>query len=401
MCYLKMIYQIFLMNRSDYMLKIGVIFGGETVEHEVSIISALQAISNIDKEKYEVVPLYISKERIWYTGEVLKDINFYKNFDRSQVKQVVLYKKNKEFRVKSVDGIFNRDITWIDIALPIVHGNNVEDGSLIGYLDTLGICYVGSRVLGSSIAQDKVVMKEVMAYNNIPVVDYTWFYDYEYIRNKKEVLKKIKEVGYPVVVKPATLGSSVGITYVKSDKEIESAIEEAINYDVKVVVEKAILNLVEVNASVIGNYETKKVSSLEEVMGSDEILSFKDKYLSSSKSKGMEATSRVIPARISEELTKEIKDTSLKVCDVLNLSGVVRIDFLIDGKTNKFYVNEPNTIPGSLAFYLWKYDGLEYRELLNEIIDLALKEYKQRVKKVNSFESNILENFNGSKGIKK
>ena len=124
------------------MLKIGVIFGGETVEHEVSIISALQAISNIDKEKYEVVPLYISKERIWYTGEVLKDINFYKNFDRSQVKQVVLYKKNKEFRVKSVDGIFNRDITWIDIALPIVHGNNVEDGSLIGYLDTLGICYV-------------------------------------------------------------------------------------------------------------------------------------------------------------------------------------------------------------------------------------------------------------------
>ena len=383
------------------MLKIGVIFGGETVEHEVSIISALQAISNIDKEKYEVVPLYISKERIWYTGEVLKDINFYKNFDRSQVKQVVLYKKNKEFRVKSVDGIFNRDITWIDIALPIVHGNNVEDGSLIGYLDTLGICYVGSRVLGSSIAQDKVVMKEVMAYNNIPVVDYTWFYDYEYIRNKKEVLKKIKEVGYPVVVKPATLGSSVGITYVKSDKEIEGAIEEAINYDVKVVVEKAILNLVEVNASVIGNYEIKKVSSLEEVMGSDEILSFKDKYLSSSKSKGMEATSRVIPARISEELTKEIKDTSLKVCDVLNLSVVVIIDFLIDGKTNKFYVNEPNTIPGSLAFYLWKYDGLEYRELLNEIIDLALKEYKQRVKKVNSFESNILENFNGSKGIKK
>ena len=193
----------------------------------------------------------------------------------------------------------------------------------------------------------------------------------------------------------------MGITYVKSDKEIEGAIEEAINYDVKVVVEKAILNLVEVNASVIGNYEIKKVSSLEEVMGSDEILSFKDKYLSSSKSKGMEATSRVIPARISEELTKEIKDTSLKVCDVLNLSGVVRIDFLIDGKTNKFYVNEPNTIPGSLAFYLWKYDGLEYRELLNEIIDLALKEYKQRVKKVNSFESNILENFNGSKGVKK
>ncbi len=133
----------------------------------------------------------------------------------------------------------------------------------------------------------------------------------------------------------------------------------------------------------------------------EEIINFKDKYLITYKSKGMEDTSKIIPTRIIITLTKEIKDTSLKVCDVLNLSGVVRIDFLIDGKTNKFYVNEPNTIPGSLAFYLWKYDGLEYRELLNEIIDLALKEYKQRVKKVNSFESNILENFNGSKGVKK
>ncbi len=383
------------------MLKLGVVFGGETVEHEVSIISALQAMSNIDTSKYEVIPIYISKDRIWYYGEVLKDINFYRNFNKKNVKQVVLYKKNNDFYLRSVDNLINHDLTNIDIILPIVHGNNVEDGSLIGYLDTLGICYVASGILGSSIAQDKVVMKELMSSHNIPIVPYTWFYDYEYIQDKNKILKKIKDLGYPVVVKPATLGSSVGITYVHDSKEIENALEEAIKYDIKIVVEKAVLNLIEVNSSVLGNYETQEVSSLEEVMGLDEILSFQDKYLSSSKSKGMAATSRVIPARIDEVLTKDIQNTSKEVFKLLNLGGVVRIDFLIDGKTKKYYVNEPNTIPGSLAFYLWKYDGLEYKDLLNKIIDLSMKEYKNKKKKIKSFTSNILQNFNGTKGVKK
>ena len=174
------------------MLKLGVVFGGETVEHEVSIISALQAMSNIDTSKYEVVPIYISKDRIWYSGEALKDINFYRNFNKKSVKQVVLYKKNNDFYLRSVDNLINHDITNIDIVLPIVHGNNVEDGSLIGYFDTLGICYVASSILGSSIAQDKVVMKELMSSHNIPVVPYTWFYDYEYIHDKNKILKNIK-----------------------------------------------------------------------------------------------------------------------------------------------------------------------------------------------------------------
>ena len=383
------------------MLKLGVVFGGETVEHEVSIISALQAMSNIDTSKYEVVPIYISKDRIWYSGEALKDINFYRNFNKKSVKQVVLYKKNNDFYLRSVDNLINHDITNIDIVLPIVHGNNVEDGSLIGYFDTLGICYVASSILGSSIAQDKVVMKELMSSHNIPVVPYTWFYDYEYIHDQNKILKNIKDIGYPVVVKPATLGSSVGITYVHDPKEIENAITEAIKYDIKIVVEKAISNLIEVNSSVIGNYETQEVSTLEEVMGLDEILSFQDKYLSGAKSKGMAATSRVIPARIDAKLTKSIQNTSIEVFKLLNLGGVVRIDFLIDGNTKEYYVNEPNAIPGSLAFYLWKYDGLEYKDLLNKVIDLCMSEYKNKRKKIKSFESNILENFNGTKGVKK
>ena len=388
-------------------IKLGVIFGGETVEHEVSIISALQAIKSIDKDKYDVIPIYISKDRIWYCGHILFDINTYKDIEDTKryLKQVTLYKKGDKFLLQQTTGLFRKDLTELDVILPIVHGNNVEDGTLAGYLDTVGIPYVSSRVLGSALGQDKVVMKQVMASCDLPIVDYVWFYDSEYLVDKDEILKKIKKLGYPVVVKPATLGSSVGITYVKSEKDIKPAIEEAISYDVKIVVEKAVENLIEVNASVLGNYEIQRVSPIEEVMGEDEILSYQDKYLSGSKtkgqgSKGMASTNRIIPARISDKLTKDIQETAIKVFKVLNLSSVCRIDFLIDSKTNKFYVNEPNTIPGSLSFYLWKEAGLKYKDLLDEMINIAIKEYKNKTKKVKSFETNILSGYNGAKGVK-
>lgn len=391
-------------------IKLGVMYGGETVEHEVSIISALQAISNLNRDKYEIIPIYIGKDRTFYTGSVLFDIETYKNFDnyKNSVKEVSLYKKGKSFYLQNTNGLLRKDITEVDVVLPIVHGNNVEDGTLAGYLDTIGIPYVGPHVLGAALGQDKVAMKQVFLSSGIPIVDFTWFFDTDYLDDKESILKDIEKIGYPVVVKPATLGSSVGINFVKTNKDIESAIEEAISYDNKVIVEKAVENLVEVNASVIGNYENQKVSPLEEVMGLDEILSYSDKYLSSGKtkgskssgSKGMASTSRIIPARISDKLTKEIQETSKKVFKTLNLSGVCRIDYLIDKKTNKYYVNEPNTIPGSLAFYLWKEDGLEYKDELDEIISIAIKEYKNKSKKVNSFETNILAGFSGSKGSK-
>ena len=389
-------------------IKLGVIFGGETVEHEVSIISALQAIKNIDRTKYDVVPIYISKDRIWYYGNILKDVDTYKDFSsvKKYLKEVTLCKKDDRFVLINTRGIFRKEIDELDVILPVVHGNNVEDGSLAGYLDTVGIPYVSSRVLGSALGQDKVVMKQVMTSCDIPVVDYVWFYDTEYLSESDEILKKIKKMGYPVIVKPSTLGSSIGISKAHDEKEVKNAIDEAIEYDTKIVVEKAVDNLLEVNASVLGNYETAKVSPLEEVMGEDEILSYQDKYLSGSKtksggSKGMASTNRIIPARISEKLTKDIQDTALKTFKALNLSGVCRIDFLIDKDSKKYYVNEPNTIPGSLSYYLWKEDNLEYKDLLNEMINLCIKEYKNRNRKTRSFTSNILEGFNGSKGIKK
>lgn len=388
-------------------IKIGVIYGGETVEHEVSVISALQAMNNLNEDKYDIVPIYISKDRIWYTGHMLRDIEFYKEFEdeKKYATKVMLYKKGKTFLLQRTTGLFRKDITDLDVILPVVHGNNVEDGSLAGLLDSIGIPYVGSHVLGGALGQDKVVMKQVMESVNLPIVPYTWFYDSEYLDNKENILKEIKKIGYPVIVKPATLGSSIGIEVAKNEKDIESKIEDTMEYDTKIVVEKVIENLTEVNASVLGNYEYQKVSPLEEVMGEDEILSFADKYLGNAKSKGtaskgMASTSRIVPARISEKLTKEIQDTAKQVFKVLNLSGVCRVDFLIDNKENKFYVNEPNTCPGSLSFYLWKEAGMKYSELLDEMISIAIKEYKHKNQKTMSFKSSIFDGFNGSKGLK-
>lgn len=388
-------------------IKVGVIFGGETVEHEVSVISAVQAMEHINRDKYEVIPIYISKERIWYTGAMLTDIEVYKDFNdlKKYATEVVLTKTKDGFFLQKTKGLFRRNVTDIDVAFPIVHGNNAEDGSLQGYLDSVGIPYVGSRVLGSALGQDKVVMKQVFKDMKLPIVDYVWFFDSEYADDSEKIFVDVKKLGYPVIVKPATLGSSVGITFVKSEKDLAKAIEEAMKYDVKVVIEKAVENLVEVNCSVFGNYSYQETSAIEEVTSDDEFLTYADKYIGGSKgkmkgaSKGMASASRIIPARITKELEKEIKETSKKAFKALNLGGVCRIDYLIDKKTNKFYINEPNTIPGSLAFYLWEPTGKPYEELLDEMITLCIKDYKNRAKKIYSFESNILSNY-GVKGLK-
>ena len=204
-------------------IKLGVMFGGETVEHEVSIISALQAIQNLNKEKYDVIPLYIAKDRVIYTGDNLFEVDSFKDFDNAKknAKAVCLYKKGNKFFIQNTTGVFRKDITDVDVVLPIVHGNNVEDGTLAGFLDTIGIPYVGPHVLGAALGQDKIVMKQVMGSSGIPIVDYIWFFDNEYLEEKDRIIKDIKKLGYPVVVKPATLGSSVGITFVKNEKDIE------------------------------------------------------------------------------------------------------------------------------------------------------------------------------------
>ena len=397
------------------MIKVGVILGGETVEHEISIITAVQAMSFIDTTKYEVVPIYISKNRNWYTGDALKEMSSYKNLEEVPylAKEVTLTKKDDKFILQKKRGLFKGIANTIDVAFPIVHGKGVEDGSLSGYLDTLGIPYVGPSMLGASLGQDKVVQKQVMAASGVPVVDYTWFYDHEYRDNEEQVLKDIKKLGYPVIVKPARLGSSVGIEVAKDEKEIKDAIEEAIKYDEKIVVEAMVKNLMEVDCAVLGNSEDMECSLIGEMLTDNDFLTFEDKYIGE-KGKGgkkggvkgansgkITTSGFKIPADLDKDLEEEIYDVSKRAFRCLNLKGVTRFDFLVDKKAKKVYVNEPNTIPGCLAFFFFTPKGKKYPDLLDELIKGAIKDYKDSKKKVTSFESNVLSTYNGgSKGSK-
>ena len=395
-------------------LKLGVIFGGNTVEHEISIITAIQAMENLDQEKYDIVPIYISKDKIWYTGKLLMDIGLYKNFDdlKGYAKKCVLYNKNGKYVLQST-GVFKRTLTELDLVFPIVHGNNAEDGTLAGYLETIGIPYVGSRVLGSALGQDKVVQKQVLSEEKLPIVKYVWFYDNEYFLNRDEIIDNIEKIGYPVVVKPATLGSSIGIRVAKDKQELDGAINEAIKYDNKIIVEQVIKNLIEVNCAVLGNYEYQETSYIAEMKLKNEILTFNDKYIGNGSggkkgntiknSSSMDNSDFKIPASLDEKMTNEIYDLAKKTFRVLNLSGVVRVDFLIDSRENKVYINEPNIIPGSLAFYMFDKKTKNYTKLLDELITLAIKDYKKRSKKITSFDNNVLSTYNenGAKGSKK
>ena len=395
-------------------IQLGVIFGGDTVEHEVSIITAVQAMENMDQNKYDIIPIYISKDRTWYTGKMLMDIDIYKNFNdlKKYAKKVALVNNSGKFQLQTINKLFRRTVATLDLAFPIVHGKGAEDGSLQGYLDSIGIPYVGSNVLGSALGQDKVVLKQVLESNNISVPKYTWFYDYEYINKKDEIIKNIEKLGYPVIIKPACLGSSVGITVVKDKKGLDNAINEAIKYETKIVVEEMIQDLVEVDCAVLGNYENQEVSLTAEMLTNNDFLTFQDKYLSGGKGKlkggkglsnkgNMSNSSFNIPANIDNKLIKEVEDLSLKTFRALNLSGVARIDFLIDKKQGKVYVNEPNTIPGSLAFYMFKPKGIEYKTLLDNLINYSIKDYKNKSKKISSFESNVLSSYSNSNGCKK
>lgn len=388
------------------MIKLGVIFGGESVEHEVSIISAVQAMNKMDTEKYEIIPIYITKDREWYTGDSLKDIEIYQDLEllKRYNKNVVLYYKKGKFVLQS-KGLFKRTIKEIDMAFPIVHGTNVEDGVLQGYLRSIGIPFVGSDVYASAVAQDKVFQKQILSSAGLPITNFVWFFDSEYHDDPDLVIKKIEKMKYPLIVKPATLGSSVGISKANNKDELENAIEDAINYDNKIVVEEIVNNLIEVNISVLGNYENTKLSEIEHVMTDNDLLTYEDKYIRGGKkttgsSKGVASAARKIPADISDKLKEEVQEIALKTFRELNSAGVVRIDLLIDNKKKKVYVNEMNSCPGSLAFYLWEPTGKDYSELLDDMINIAIKDYKKRINKTHSFETNILQGFADSKGIK-
>ena len=391
-------------------IKLGVLFGGVSVEHEISIITAIQAMNNIDTIKYDIIPIYIAKDGTWYSGAMLKDINIYNDMDllKRYAKEVVLYKRDGKFILQNKRGLLRKDITELDVCFPIMHGTYGEDGNLQGYLETVGIPYCEADTYAAVVGQDKVFMKQIWQTSGVPIVKYDWFYDTDYNRDSEKILDRLEKIGYPLIVKPARLGSSVGITFCKNRTELNEAIGEAINYDHKILVEEVVDNLLEVNISVLGNYQKQSLSVIEEVGSSNSFLTYDDKYKGGSKgpSKGMASAKRIIPARISNELTKEVNDIAIKAFKSLNASGVVRIDFLIDKKKEKVYANEINSIPGSLSYYLWNKTEKEYPELLEDIISLGIRDFKNKHSKVHSFDTNILKDFSkndakGVKGIKK
>lgn len=382
-------------------LKLGVIFGGESVEHEISVISAVQAMKALDEEKYEIVPIYIAKDKSWYTGALLRDIDLYKDFDnlKKYAKNVVLYNKDGRFVLQSKKGL-RKIVDEIDIVLPVMHGTNGEDGSIQGFLNMLGIPYAESNMFAATIGQDKVFQKQILESSNLPITKYIWFFDNEYLEDFNSIKKKVKDIGYPVIIKPARLGSSIGIKIANDEEELKTGIDYAIRYDDKILVEKVVKNLVELNCAVLGNKESRETSLIEEVLGSDEILSYNDKYVGDKKSKGMLSTNRIIPAKITKKEENKIKELSEEVFRVLNLSGVVRIDFLMDDKTDDIYINEVNTIPGSLSFYLFDSKKKNYTKLLDEIINIAIKDYKNKKSKTHSLDINILKDYKGLNGKK-
>ena len=389
-------------------LKLAVLFGGKSVEHEISIISAVQAMLSLDKEKYDILPVYITKNNEFYTGDALFEISEYKDIPSllSKLQKIIFINDGgKTFATTYPHKAFKKDTIYdIDIAFPIVHGTNVEDGSLQGYLKTLNLPFVGCDVLSSAVGMDKYVMKTVLKDNGIPVLDCLCFSSNDFDFDCENTLLKIEEkFGYPVIVKPINLGSSVGISKADSREKLEDSLKNAILYAEKVLVEPAIVNLKEINCSVLGDFKEATASECEEPVNSDEILSYEDKYIGNSKSsgtKGMASTKRKIPAEISPEAREEIRELAVRAFKVLGCSGVSRIDFMIDMDKGYIYLNEINTIPGSLSFYLWEPLGIKYSTLLDAMIDITLKRKREQDEVTYAFDTNVLSGISFGSGAK-
>ena len=390
-------------------INVAVFFGCRSVEHEVSIISAVQAMRAMDRSKYEVTPVYVTKNGSMYSSDNMFEIESFRDIDK-----LLLSSKEVTF-IKKSDGVFMHPInkkafkktrdTKIDLAFPIVHGTNCEDGTIAGYFEFLGLPYISCDIISAAVGMDKAVFKDVLKSAGLPVLDCIRFTSREYMTDSESIIKKIKEnTSFPLIVKPVNLGSSVGISKVKSEAELSDAIRLAASFADKILAERAVENLREINCSVLGDTDECIASVCEEPIMHDEILSYKDKYEGGSKSeasKGMASLGRKIPADIPAELSDKIKDISCKIFKALGASGVVRIDYLLDNKTGEVFANEINTVPGSLAFYLWEASGIKYKDLIDKLVDTAFRRERKRENLKFTIDTNILSGVSfGSKGSK-
>ena len=385
---------------------IGVFFGGRSTEHEISVISANQAMHAIDTENYDVTPIYITKQGRWYTGEALKDVANYRDIPKllKQCTEIYMEPVFDDYNIyRRKPKMFGSNIvTRLDVAIPVLHGSNGEDGTSEGILDSIGIPYAGCNVLASANGMDKITMKMILQACDVPVVDYVWFTDKQWDSKRHQMIQLVEEkLGYPVIVKPANLGSSVGIGRAANRETLIERVNEAEKYSTRLIVEHMVDNLHEVNCSVLGDCDDYITSVCEEPIKSGEILSYSDKYMGGTKgAKGMQASQKRIPADLPASVTERIQFLAGETFRVLSCHGVSRVDVIMDADNGNIYVNEINTIPGSLSFYLWEATGIPFNELMDRLVKLALKRKREAAMKTVSYDQNIFSMGGGVKGAK-
>ncbi len=378
-------------------LRVGVIYGGRSVEHEVSIVTALQAMEALDPERYEVVPLYITKQGDWLTGSALRKLETYRSESdarRALTRASIVPYPNAGVLQVAERGRFlplgGSSKIVVDVVIPCIHGTFGEDGTLQGLLELADIPYVGSGVLGSAVGMDKIAMKALFRSADLPVLDCVVIRRDEWEKRPDEVVERIERLaGYPAFVKPANLGSSVGITRAVEAESLRTALNVAAHYDVKILVERALDGAIDVNCSVLGYGDDLRVSVCEQPIAWESFLSYEDKYIRGGKGQGMKGASRRIPAPISPVLTEQIQSLARRTFQVIDAAGVARIDFLVTPE-EVVYVNEINTIPGSLSFYLWEATDLPFPRLMDRLIEIALTRHADREKTSYSFDSDLI-----------
>ncbi|MEK9151477.1 MAG: D-alanine--D-alanine ligase family protein [Patescibacteria group bacterium] len=375
-------------------MTIGVFFGSRSPEHEVSIITAELIVSELNKLGHRVVPVYIDKKGQWFSDAALGNLKFFTEGDL-QEKLNRLKTCSVEMNAKKgklflhTDGIFSKPIA-IDLAFPAFHGMNGEDGTAQGIFELANIPYVGCGVAASALTIDKVLTKQMYKGVGIPTAPFLAFTSDEWKQNKEDVIAGIRKLRWPVFVKPARLGSSIGIAKVREAKDLENACEVALHYDTKVIVEESVENMSDITCAVLGNEEPIP-SLIQESIFQGEHFSFSDKYLEDGGAQLGNAEKKiVIPARLSAERTREVQALAVRIFRLFGCTGIARVDFLYDRVQDKVYANEINTLPGTLYHHLWKASGIEIGELLEKLLQLAHKEHEKKNSITATFKSDLL-----------
>lgn len=393
-------------------IQLGVIYGSRSCEREVAIISAVQLMNHVDTDKYDVVPVYISEQGVWYTGNALRDIKAYTPFnpDAKGVEQVYLdvtAGSGALIANRPGKGLFGKPqqavVARLDVCIIVMHGLNGEDGTLQGMLELANLPYSSTGVAGSAIGMDKIMMKQFFrGAGDLPVLPDCWFTRSMWEKDHDAVLDEAEKLGYPVFVKPANLGSSIGVSRADDRESLIDALELAFDYDRRVLIEKGLDKPIELNCSVLGYDDDVEASPIEMPISAEKFLDFKEKYLASGGSKGMASLHRILPAPIPDELRDRIQSLSREIFRMLDCKGVVRIDYMWDKNSDGLYITEINTIPGSLAFYLWENAGVKYSQLIDRLVQHARRAHEDRNLRNYAFTSDILRsvNLDGAKGAK-